>query len=120
MNTSNAPAGNGDSNDSAPQTEQLIPSDCASQLQRNTADGMAKSELANLFQQDEQNLPANLGERLSAELCHHSPKTPSEALVVAREGLRRTTTLSPEMKEDAMRASIALRTRLQCFLQAKI
>ena len=72
-----------------------------------------------LFHADAQDLPQNIGEIMSIELANSSAETAGDALTVAVEGTRHAAPLPAEQKLQALQASIALRTRLQGFLQAQ-
>ena len=72
-----------------------------------------------LFHAEAQDLPQQLGEIMAIELANSSVESASDALTVAVEGTRQAAPLPAEQKLQALQASIALRTRLQCFLQAQ-
>lgn len=72
-----------------------------------------------LFHAEAQDLPQQLGEIMAIELANNSAESASDALTVAIEGIRQTAPLPAEHKLQALQASIALRTRLQGFLQAQ-
>jgi Cobalamin biosynthesis protein CobT (nicotinate-mononucleotide:5, 6-dimethylbenzimidazole phosphoribosyltransferase) len=72
-----------------------------------------------LFHADAQDLPQHIGEIMSIELANSSVESSSDALTVAVEGTRHAAPLPAEQKLQALQASIALRTRLQGFLQAQ-
>ena len=72
-----------------------------------------------LFHADAQDLPQNIGEIMSIELANSSAESAGDALTVAVEGTRHAAPLPAEQKLQALQASIALRTRLQGFLQAQ-
>ena len=72
-----------------------------------------------LFHAEAQDLPQQLGEIMAIELANSSVESASDALTVAVEGTRQATPLPAEQKLQALQTSIALRTRLQGFLQAQ-
>lgn len=72
-----------------------------------------------LFHAETQDLPQNIGEIMASELTNCSTESTGDALTVAVEGTRQAAPLSAELKQQALQASIALRTRLQGFLQAQ-
>ena len=72
-----------------------------------------------LFHAEAQDLPQQLGEIMASELANSSVESASDALTVAVEGTRQATPLPAEQKLQALQTSIALRTRLQGFLQAQ-
>ena len=72
-----------------------------------------------LFHAEAQDLPQQLGEIMAIELANSSVESASDALTVAVEGTRQAAPLPAEQKLQALQASIALRTRLQGFLQAQ-
>ena len=72
-----------------------------------------------LFHAEAQDLPQQLGEIMAIELANNSAESASDALTVAIEGIRQTAPLPAEQKLQALQVSIALRTRLQGFLQAQ-
>ena len=72
-----------------------------------------------LFHAEVQDLPQNLGEIIAIELANSSAESAGDALTVAVEGTRHAAPLPAENKLQALQASIALRTRLQGFLQAQ-
>ena len=72
-----------------------------------------------LFHAEAQDLPQNIGEIMASELTNCSVESAGDALTVAEEGIRQTAPLPAEQKLQALQASIALRTRLQSFLQAQ-
>ncbi|WP_432612334.1 cobaltochelatase CobT-related protein [Desulfovibrio desulfuricans] len=55
---------------------------------------------------------------MAPELVNCSVESVGDALTVAEEGTRQTAPLPAELKQQALQASLALRTRLQGFLQA--
>lgn len=71
-----------------------------------------------LFHTEGQDLPQQLGEIMAIELTNNSVETAGDALNVAVEGTRPATPLPANQKLQALQASIALRIRLQGFLQA--
>ena len=105
--------------DSASQMEQEGSSACASQTQPSASPNGAKAQLTALLHAEATDLPQNLGELLSAALTSQSPESAAEAVTVAVEGFRQTGALPEAQKLQALQASIALRTRLQGFLQAQ-
>ena len=72
-----------------------------------------------LFHAEAQDLPQQLGEIMASELANSSVESASDALTVAVEGTRQATPLPAEQKLQALQTSIALRTRLQGFLQTQ-
>ncbi len=72
-----------------------------------------------LFHAEVQDLPQHIGEIMAIELASNSVEAAGDALTVAVEGTRQATPLPAEQKLQALQASIALRTRLQGFLQAQ-
>ena len=72
-----------------------------------------------LFHAEVQDLPQHIGEIMAIELTNNSVEAAGDALTVAVEGTRQATPLPAEQKLQALQASIALRTRLQGFLQAQ-
>ena len=72
-----------------------------------------------LFHAEAQDLPQQLGEIMAIELTNNSVEAAGDALTVAVEGTRHAAPLPAEQKLQALQASIALRTRLQGFLQAQ-
>lgn len=112
--------GNGaDHTDFAPQSDQDISSDCASQTQMPISPSKAKAQLTALFHAEAQDLPQNLGELLSTALVLCQAESAFENVTVAVEGFRQSSALPEGQKLQALQASIALRTRLQGLLQAQ-
>ena len=72
-----------------------------------------------LFHAEAQDLPQNLGEIMAIELTSCSTESAGDALTIAVADTRQAAPLSAEQKLQALQASIALRTRLQGFLQAQ-
>ena len=72
-----------------------------------------------LFHAEAQDLPQQLGEIMAIELANSSVEFASDALTVAVDGTRQAAPLPAEQKLQALQTSIALRTRLQGFLQAQ-
>ncbi|WP_374283044.1 hypothetical protein [Desulfovibrio sp.] len=72
-----------------------------------------------LFHAEAQDLPQQFGEILAIELTNNSIEAAGDALNVAVEGTRPATPLPANQKLQALQASIALRIRLQGFLQAQ-
>ena len=72
-----------------------------------------------LFHAEAQDLPQQLGEIMASELANSSVESASDALTVAVEGTRQAAPLPAEQKLQALQTCIALRTRLQGFLQAQ-
>ena len=68
---------------------------------------------------ESQDLPQNLGELLSTALVLCQAESAFESVTVAVEGFRPSGVLPEPQKLQALQASIALRTRLQGFLQAR-
>ena len=73
-----------------------------------------------LFHAEAQDLPQQLGEIMAIELANSSVESASDALTVAVEGTRQAAPLPAEQRLQALQTSIALRTRLQGFLQAQM
>ena len=105
--------------DFAPQSDQDISSDCASQTQMPISPSKAKAQLTALFHAEAQDLPQNLGELLSTALVLCQAESAFEKVTVAIEGFRQSGALPEGHKLQALQASIALRTRLQGLLQAR-
>lgn len=105
-------------NDSSPQTEQqehhAHSPEAVAPLQ-----ALSALPLKALFHAEAQDLPQNIGEIMASELANYSVEYAGDALSVAVEGTRQATPLSAELKQQALQTSIALRTRLQGFLQAQ-
>jgi len=72
-----------------------------------------------LFHAEAQDLPQNIGEIMAIELSNCSSESVGDALTMAVEGTRHSAPLPAEQKLQALQASIALRTRLQGFLQTQ-
>ena len=72
-----------------------------------------------LFHAEVKDLPQHIGEIMAIELTSCSSESTGDALTVAVEGTRQAASLPAEQKLQALQASIALRTRLQGFLQAQ-
>jgi len=104
---------------SAPQSEQNPTPACASQTQQPTAPSRAKDQLAALFHAEAQDLPQALGDILSGALTRCQAESAYETVTVAVEGFRPSEALPEVQKQQALKASIALRTRLQGLLQAR-
>ena len=105
----------------ASQGEGIGSSACASQtdLSASSSPSRAKALLTALLHAEVQDLPQNLGEFLSATLTSQLTESAAETVTVAVEGFRQTGALPETQKLQALQASIALRTRLQGFLQAQ-
>ncbi len=110
-----------DHSDSALQMEQKGSSACASQTDHSASSSHSRAEdqLTALLHAEVQDLPQNLGELLSATLTSQLTESTVETVTVAVEGFRQTGALPEVQKLQALQASIALRTRLQGFLQAQ-
>lgn len=80
---------------------------------------LSASPLKALFHAEAQYLPLHIGEIMAIELTNNSVEATGDALTVAVEGTRQATPLPANLKLQALQASIALRTRLQGFLQAQ-
>ena len=107
-----------ETNDSTSQIDQQPESDCTSApVQQSRA--LNALPLKALFHAEAQDLPQNIGEIMSIELANSSAESSGDALTVAVEGTRHAAALPAEQKLQALQASIALRTRLQGFLQAQ-
>lgn len=105
--------------DSTSQSKQEISSACASQTQQPTSPSRAKDQLAALFHAEAQDLPQALGEILSTALTLCQAESAFEKVTVAIEGFRPSEALPEAQKQQALKASIALRARLQGLLQAR-
>ncbi|WP_365854391.1 VWA domain-containing protein [Desulfovibrio sp.] len=105
--------------DSTSQSEQEISPDCASQTQQPAPLSKAKAQLTALLHTEAQDLPQNLGELLSTALTLCQAESAFESVTVAVEGFRPSGVLPEPQKLQALQASIALRTRLQGFLQVR-
>ena len=103
------PRATGEANDSATQINQ----------QSEPVQPSSDLPLKALFHAERQDLPQQLGEIMAIELANNSAESAGDALTVAVEGTRHATPLPAEQKLQALQASIALRTRLQGFLQAQ-
>ena len=107
-----------EANDSTSQIDQQPESACASApIQQSRA--LNALPLKALFHAEAQDLPQNIGEIMAIELTNCSSESTGDALTVAVEGTRQATPLPADQKLQALQASIALRTRLQGFLQAQ-
>lgn len=80
---------------------------------------LSASPLKALFHAETQYLPLHIGEIMAIELTNNSVEATGDALTVAVAGTRQATPLPANQKLQALQASIALRTRLQGFLQAQ-
>ena len=108
----------GEANDSTSQIGQQPESACASApVQQSRA--LNALPLKALFHAEAQDLPQNIGEIIAIELTNCSSESTGDALTVAVEGTRQAAPLPADQKLQALQASIALRTRLQGFLQAQ-
>ena len=108
----------GETNDSTSQIDQQPESAYASApVQQSRA--LNALPLKALFHAEAQDLPQNIGEIMTIELAKSSAESSEDALTVAVEGTRHAAALPAEQKLQALQASIALRTRLQGFLQAQ-
>ena len=94
---------------------------CASQtdLSASSSSSRAKAQLTALLHAEAHDLPHNLGALLAAALTSQMAGSTAETVTVAAEGFRQTGALPKAQKLQALQASIALRTRLQGFLQAQ-
>jgi len=107
-----------ETNDSTSQIDQQSESACTSApVQQSRA--LNALPLKALFHAEAQDLPQNIGEIMTIELAKSSAESSGDALAVAVEGTRHAAALPAEQKLQALQASIALRTRLQGFLQAQ-
>jgi len=97
------------------------PNDSATQIDQQSEPVQLPSALPlkALFHAEAQDFPQQLGEIMSIELTNCSSEFVGDALTVAVEGTRHAAPLPAEKKLQALQASIALRTRLQGFLQAQ-
>ena len=95
--------------------------DSATQINQQSEPVQPSSDLPlkAIFHAEGQDLPQQLGEIMAIELANNSAESAGDALTVAVEGTRHATPLPAEQKLQALQASIALRTRLQGFLQAQ-
>ena len=107
-----------EANDSTSQIDQLPESACASAPVKQSR-ALNALPLKALFHAEAQDLPQNIGEIMAIELTNCSSESTGDTLTVAVEGTRQATPLPAEQKLQALQASIALRTRLQGFLQAQ-
>jgi hypothetical protein len=106
-----------ETNDSTSQIDQQPESTCASApVQQSRA--LNALPLKALFHAEAQDLPQNIGEIMAIELTNCSVESTCDSLTVAVEGTRQTGPLLAAQKLQALQASIALRMRLQGFLQA--
>ncbi|WP_297891293.1 VWA domain-containing protein [uncultured Desulfovibrio sp.] len=108
---------------SMPKTK-LAVNDSAKQIDQQSEPVQPPSALSSLplkalFHAEAQDLPPHIGEILAIEFTNCSSESAGEALTVAVEGTRQAAPLPAEQKLQALQASIALRTRLQGFLQAQ-
>ena len=101
-----------ETNDSAPQIEQQL-----GPVQPSSA--LSSLPLKALFHAGAQDLPQSIGEIIAIELNNCSSEAVGDALTMAVESTRHSAPLPAEQKLQALQASIALRTRLQGFLQAQ-
>ncbi|MCB6542095.1 hypothetical protein LI168_07830 [Desulfovibrio desulfuricans] len=101
------------------QSEQGASPGCASQAQQPASPGRAKDQLTALLHAETQDLPQQLGDRLSIALTSYQAESASETVAVAVEGVRQAAALPGKQQQQALQAGVALRTRLQGFLQAK-
>ena len=113
-----------ESSPSQTKDEQAEGSDyAASQSQQATAQGLAatasQDALHDLFRLDASKLPPSVGDVLAGELQANAANDVHTQLVVARAVERKRSSLTDEDKRKAIRASTALRTRLQGLLQAQ-
>ena len=107
-----------ETNDSTSQIDQQPESACTSApVQQSRA--LNALPLKALFHAEAQDLPQNIGEIMRIELANSSAESSGDALTVAVEATRHAAALPAEQKLQALQASIALRTRLQGFLQAQ-
>ena len=107
-----------EANDSTSQIDQQPESACApAPVQQSRA--LNALPLKALFHAEAQDLPQNIGEIIAIELTNCSSESTGDALTVAVEGTRQAAPLPADQKLQALQASIALRTRLQGFLQAQ-
>jgi len=94
-----------------------------SQAQQATAQGItdeaAQDALRDLFRLDASKLPLSVGDMLAGELQASAETEVQTQIVVARAVECHRESLGEEDKRKAMRASTALRTRLQGLLQAQ-
>ena len=75
--------------------------------------------IRDLFACDASELPKSLGELLADRLEGGRASRKESAMTVANVGKVSACTIRPEEKEESLRASIALRSRLQGLLEAK-
>ena len=97
--------------------------DSASQIDQQSKPVQPPSALSSLplkalFHAEAQDLPQNIGEIMAIELTNCSSESTGDALTVAVEGTRQVAPVPAGQNLQALQASIALRTRLQGFLQA--
>ncbi|WP_291331837.1 hypothetical protein [Desulfovibrio sp.] len=121
--------GNTNDNGTAPRATEK-PNDSSTQIEQqehhayspealDPLQALSALPLKALFHAETQDLPQNIGEIIANELANCSVESAGDAQTVAEEGIRQTAALPAEQKLQALQASIALRTRLQGFLQAQ-
>ena len=77
-------------------------------------------DIANLFASKADDLPKSLGEQIASTLQGGQPANQDASVSVATVGSIGHCTVSQDEKENALRASVALRSRLQGLLQANL
>ena len=107
-----------EANDSTSQIDQQPESACASAPVKQSR-ALNALPLKALFHAEAQDLPQHIGEIMAIELTNCSSESAGDALTMAVEGTRQAAPLPADQKLQALQASIALRTRLQGFLQAQ-
>ena len=105
-------------NDSASQIDQQPELACSSAPVKQSR-ALNSLPLKALFHAEAKDLPQNIGEIMASELANCNAESTCDSLTVAVEGTRQTGPLLAEQKLQALQASIALRMRLQGFLQAQ-
>ena len=108
---------------SMPKAKQEV-NDSAKQIGQKSEPGQPSRALSALplkalFHAEAQDMPQNIGEIMAIELTSCSSESTGDALTVAVEGTRQAAPLPADQKLQALQVSIALRTRLQGFLQAQ-
>ena len=81
--------------------------------------GGVQDAIVRLSQQDTAELPQGIGQIIAGELQDNAAENSEKCVTVARAIERKYPSLTDEDKQIALRASTALRTRLQGLLQAK-
>lgn len=101
-------------------------SDAKSQLTCQTKQAQEKrdndpvQDIADLFARQESDLPKSLGEQIASTLTGGQAANRDSSISVATVGSVTYCDVTQDEKENALRASIGLRSRLQGLLEAKI